>query len=71
MVHLAVGARLTGDRQFKINPLYTVVRDGSQVRLTLAFPNPDYADEYGACLQYLPETIAIDAAPSIRASPVA
>ena len=30
------------------------------MRLRLEFPNEDYADEYGACRQYLPETLTLD-----------
>jgi hypothetical protein len=34
--------------------------DGDHVRLTLTFPNDEYADEYGACRQYLPESLTLD-----------
>ena len=30
------------------------------MRLRLEFPNEEYADEYGACRQYLPETLTLD-----------
>jgi len=36
--------------------------DGNRVRLKLTFPNEEYADEYGACRQYLPETLTLDRA---------
>jgi uncharacterized protein YbaR (Trm112 family) len=46
--------------ELRINPLYAVEPTGGGVRLRLEFPNQDYADEYGACRQYLPETLALD-----------
>ena len=46
--------------ELRINPLYTVEPDGDRVRLVLAFPNEDYAEEYGACRQYLPEALTLD-----------
>ena len=46
--------------ELRLNPLYTQQADGDRVRLTLAFPNEEYADEYGACRQYLPETLTLD-----------
>jgi uncharacterized protein YbaR (Trm112 family) len=51
-------AAATGE--LRINPLYTVVTDGDHVRLRLEFPSEEYADEYGACRQYLPETLTLD-----------
>jgi uncharacterized protein YbaR (Trm112 family) len=48
--------------EFRINPLYKVSEDGGQLHLRLQFPDSDYADEYGACRQYLPEETIIDAA---------
>ena len=30
------------------------------MRLRLEFPNEEYADEYGACRQYLPETLTLE-----------
>lgn len=44
----------------RINPLYAAEHDGDQVRLRLRFPSPDYEEEYGACRQYLPETVVLD-----------
>ena len=38
-----------------------------RVRLRLAFPNEEYADEYGACRQYLPETLSLDQCGARRA----
>ena len=46
--------------ELRINPLYAQEPDGDRVRLRLAFPNEEYADEYGACRQYLPETLTLD-----------
>ncbi|MEO8257599.1 MAG: hypothetical protein ABI868_09675 [Acidobacteriota bacterium] len=47
--------------ELRLNPLYAVERDGDQVRLQLRFPSEDYEQEYGACRQYLPETMVLDA----------
>ena len=46
--------------ELRINPLYAVEPDGARVRLRLEFPSEEYADEYGACRQYLPETLTLD-----------
>jgi hypothetical protein len=46
--------------ELRINPLYAQQPDNGRVRLTLAFPNEEYAEEYGACRQYLPETLSLD-----------
>jgi uncharacterized protein YbaR (Trm112 family) len=48
--------------ELRLNPLYAVERDGDHVRLQLRFPSEDYEQEYGACRQYLPETMVLDAA---------
>jgi hypothetical protein len=48
--------------EFRINPLYTVTRDGPLVRLRLGFPSDDYEQEYGACRRYLPEELTLEAA---------
>ncbi len=45
-----------------MNPLYEASREGDRVRLRLRFPSPDYEAEYGACRQYLPEEVTVDAA---------
>ena len=45
--------------ELRINPLYALEPDGDRVRLRLEFPNEEYADEYGACRQYLPETLTL------------
>jgi uncharacterized protein YbaR (Trm112 family) len=46
--------------ELRINPLYAQEPDGDRVHLRLAFPNEEYAEEYGACRQYLPETLTLD-----------
>ena len=51
-----------GAGELRLNPLYEVERDAAQVRLRLRFPSEDYEQEYGACRQYLPETMVFDAA---------
>jgi uncharacterized protein YbaR (Trm112 family) len=48
-----------GGGDYHLNPLYTVESDGERVRLHLRFPSDDYADEYGACRQYLPEEVVV------------
>ncbi|MGH9139661.1 MAG: hypothetical protein ACRD2I_00815 [Vicinamibacterales bacterium] len=46
--------------ELRINPLYALRPVGNQVHLRLEFPSEEYADEYGASRQYLPETLTID-----------
>jgi uncharacterized protein YbaR (Trm112 family) len=46
--------------ELRLNPLYALESDGDRVRLRLEFPNEEYADEYGACRQYLPETLTLE-----------
>jgi uncharacterized protein YbaR (Trm112 family) len=43
-----------------VNPLYRVTREGGRSVLTLSFPTPDYADEFGASRRYLPDTVTIE-----------
>ena len=64
----AVPARAVGE--FRLNPLYAAAPNGERVELRLHFPSDDYADEYGACREYLPEQVtvdreAVDALPSV------
>lgn len=47
--------------EWRINPLYEVVNTGARLTGTLRFPDADYEYEYGACREYLPATIDIDA----------
>jgi len=58
----ALTQRTDAEGELRINPLYAVEPDGNRVRLKLTFPNEEYADEYGACRQYLPETLTLDRA---------
>jgi hypothetical protein len=46
--------------EYRLNPLYGVERTADGVNLRLRFPSEDYEQEYGACRQYLPETVTID-----------
>jgi uncharacterized protein YbaR (Trm112 family) len=46
--------------ELRLNPLYEVEHDGEQLRLRLRFPSEDYEQEYGACRQYLPDTVVLD-----------
>jgi uncharacterized protein YbaR (Trm112 family) len=48
--------------ELRLNPLYEIARDHDQMTLRLRFPSEDYEQEYGACRQYLPETVMLDAA---------
>lgn len=50
---------LTG---LRLNPLYGISRSGGRATLRLRFPSEQYAQEYAACLRYLPETLTIEAA---------
>lgn len=45
--------------ELKVNPLYKVERHGNSSVLTLAFPTPEYEEEFGACKQYLPATLTL------------
>ena len=53
-------ARARGE--FRLNPLYSAEPDGPSVSLRLRFPDRDYEEEYGACRQYLPAEVSVDAA---------
>lgn len=44
-----------------VNPLYQVERRNGVSVLTLAFPTPEYEEEFGACRRYLPDTLAVAA----------
>ena len=53
----------TARGEFRLNPLYGPTADGDdRVRLRLQFPNSDYADEYGACREYLPDEVSVSRA---------
>ncbi|HZT75724.1 MAG TPA: hypothetical protein VFA27_03640 [Vicinamibacterales bacterium] len=45
--------------EFHVNPLYVAEPEGDRVKLRLRFPSEDYADEYGACRQYLPDEVVV------------
>jgi len=47
--------------ELRVNPLYRVEQRGVQATLTLAFPTPEYEEEFGAVRRYLPETLTLDA----------
>ncbi len=44
-----------------VNPLYQVAARGAGSTLTLTFPTPEYADEFGGCRRYLPDTLEVAA----------
>jgi len=46
--------------EFRLNPLYAATANGDSVRLRLQFPTGDYAEEYGACREYLPGEVFVD-----------
>ena len=56
----ALTAPATGAGELRLNPLYALEPDGDRLRLRLEFPNEEYADEYGACRRYLPETMTLE-----------
>jgi uncharacterized protein YbaR (Trm112 family)/SAM-dependent methyltransferase len=56
---LAGPGALTGE--LRVNPLYRVEQQGAQATLTLAFPTPEYEEEFGEVRRYLPETLTLDA----------
>jgi SAM-dependent methyltransferase len=43
------------------SPLYRVARNGTSSVLTLAFPTPEYEEEFGACRRYLPDHVTVEA----------
>jgi uncharacterized protein YbaR (Trm112 family) len=56
---LPTATALTGE--LRVNPLYRVERHGNSSVLTLTFPTPEYEEEFGACRQYLPDRVTVDA----------
>jgi hypothetical protein len=58
---------LTGE--LRINPLYRVEQQGGQATLALAFPTPEYEEEFGGVRRYLPETLTLEADVSGRLEP--
>lgn len=49
------GTAVTGE--LIVNPLYTVTAHATGSTLTLTFPTPEYAEEFGGCRRYLPDTL--------------
>jgi uncharacterized protein YbaR (Trm112 family)/SAM-dependent methyltransferase len=45
----------------RVNPLYRVEQQGATARLTLAFPTPEYEEEFGTVRRYLPDSLTLDA----------
>ena len=50
---------LTGE--LRVNPLYRVEQQGPRAALTLAFPTPEYEEEFGGARRYLPDTLTLEA----------
>jgi uncharacterized protein YbaR (Trm112 family) len=48
--------------ELRVNPLYVADSQGDRVRLRLQFPSEDYAEEFGACRQYLPDEVVVGTA---------
>jgi hypothetical protein len=48
--------------ELRVNPLYAAEETPDGVKLRLRFPSRDYEDEFGACREYLPDTLALDRA---------
>ena len=59
--HVADPGALTGE--LRINPLYRVEARGARAQLTLAFPTPEYEEEFGAVRRYLPDSLTLDVDP--------
>lgn len=55
---LADSSRVSGE--LRINPLYKVEPHEGSTHLTLAFPTPEYEEEFGECRRYLPESLTLD-----------
>ena len=47
--------------ELAVNPLYRVERRGVASILTLEFPTSEYAEEFGACRRYMPDTLTVEA----------
>ena len=57
----AVADRLDVTGVLAVNPLYRVDYADGVSRLTLAFPTPEYEDEFALAKRYLPTALAVDA----------
>lgn len=58
----ALATAPVAEGRWRVNPLYQLREEDGFVDGILQFPSTDYADEYGACRQYLPDRIRIEAA---------
>jgi uncharacterized protein YbaR (Trm112 family) len=58
----AVGREPGAHGELRINPLYVAIPQGDRVRLRLQFPSDDYAEEFGACREYLLDEVVVEAA---------
>jgi hypothetical protein len=47
--------------ELRVNPLYRMERTADGTRLTLAFPTPEYEEEFGGCRRYMPDTLTVAA----------
>lgn len=45
--------------ELRLNPLYRAEQHGTETTLTLAFPTPEYEEEFAECKRYLPGTITL------------
>ncbi|HUU34316.1 MAG TPA: class I SAM-dependent methyltransferase, partial [Vicinamibacterales bacterium] len=59
--HYTVAANTPVNGALIVNPLYTVTAHATGSTLTLTFPTPEYADEFGGCRRYLPDTVEVPA----------
>jgi hypothetical protein len=57
--------------EIAVNPLYRVEKRGAASVLTLAFPTPEYEEEFAECRRYLPDRITVDADLTGRIDPEA
>jgi len=64
---LADPGGVTGE--LRVNPLYRVEQHGGQATLTLAFPTPEYEEEFGGVRRYLPDTLTLEAEVGGRLEP--
>jgi hypothetical protein len=58
----AVGREPGAHGELRINPLYVAIPQGDRVRLRLQFPSDDYAEEFGACREYLLDEVVVEVA---------
>jgi len=58
--HVLPVPSFASDEPLIANPLYRTERQGTGSLLTLAFPTPEYEEEFGECRRYLPDTVTLD-----------